>query len=155
MAKMFVEGGAELNVPPHLDGIVAAGYPRRILARVIDSVISSSIYLIFFLLPVLLVAHSSFHHADQVLVGRDPEALDAYPGAELVSIDDSERTFPKIHMALTAQSRGAIVEDMYSTHGVSVTFTAGKVQTLTPGSPLMIPAGSMIHFAERTVVVSE
>lgn len=384
MARMFVEGGAELDVPPHLDGIVAAGYPRRILARVIDSTISGVIYLIFFLLPILLVAQASvaedekrvqaigetgaylwivgsvlimivgliqlilllakgrtlgmlflglryvrmsdgkiaplavigkslleglctsftlgiativtwlvskdeanrhwfsrqtglitidarkgrdsaltppppapfpstpdaviagpwrassepaypspstpptpspgvgapspvaltaetapspfappspasqmsnagrgsqatsvplpgaasdseptlarkpegvlrlsfddgaeFYLADRVLIGRAPESLDAYPGAELVSIDDPERSISKIHMALTAQSGGAIVEDMYSTNGVSVTFPAGQVQTLTPGSPLVIPVGSTVHFGERMVVISE
>lgn len=56
MAKMLVEGGVESEVPQHLDGIVAADYPRRILARIIDLTMSALVYVIFFLLPILLVA---------------------------------------------------------------------------------------------------
>lgn len=78
-----------------------------------------------------------------VLVGRGPSQLKAWPGAELVSVDDPDSSVSKTHAAFVLEGGALVVHDLKSTNGVLVTSSAG-VETQVDSS-LVVGRGSVVE----------
>src|SRR6202012_999648 len=58
--------------------------------------------------------------AEVTVVGRNPSATPAAPGAHAVALDDPERSLSKTHALLTPSESALAVTDLHSTNGVAV-----------------------------------
>lgn len=78
-----------------------------------------------------------------VLVGRGPSQLKAWPGADLVSVDDPDSSVSKTHAAFVLERGALVVHDLKSTNGVLVTSSAGvEIQV---DSSLVVGRGSVVE----------
>lgn len=84
---------------------------------------------------------------DTVLVGRKPLADPAYPGAQLVSVDDG--TVSKTHAILRLQGDRWFVTDLNSTNGVLFATFMGTEVEATPG--VEIEAGERFFLGDAEV----
>ena len=57
---------------------------------------------------------------EPTVVGRDPDNISAYPGAERVALDDPTRSVSKTHAAIFPLLDGVWVTDLHSTNGTRV-----------------------------------
>ncbi len=85
--------------------------------------------------------------ADVVLVGRKPLADPAYPGAQLVAVDDG--TVSKTHAMLRLQGERWFVTDLNSTNGVLFATFMGTEVEATPG--VEIEAGERFFLGDAEV----
>ncbi|WP_347345229.1 FHA domain-containing protein, partial [Microbacterium sp.] len=81
--------------------------------------------------PIALVA-------DVVILGRQPDAQQAFPGAQLVALDDRTRTVSKTHARLERHGDGWRVVDLHSTNGVVVTAADGADAEIAPDAAVPV-----------------
>ena len=83
---------------------------------------------------------------EPTVVGRDPDNISAYPGAERVALDDPTRSVSKTHAAIFPLLDGVWVTDLYSTNGTRVEYRDGRTVEAVPDKALSALEGSTIFF---------
>lgn len=92
--------------------------------------------------------------AGRVVIGRDPSWWESSPeSATLVAMDDPHMALSKTHLVITARTDALLVEDLYSTNGTEVAWPDGTRCALTPGEPLRLAAGAVVHFGGQAAEV--
>ncbi len=87
--------------------------------------------------------------AGVVLLGRGPAASEAWPGAELLPLDDPRKSVSKTHAALELDGAGTLrVHDLDSTNGVWLSYANGDEVDVVPGSPGIVEDGAVLHLGE-------
>jgi hypothetical protein len=90
---------------------------------------------------------------DRALIGRKPEALAGYRGADLIQIDDPSRTVSATHLAVTTNELGIWVEDLGSTNGSEVRSPNGRTQALPVRVRTPVAGGSRVRLGDRWMAV--
>ena len=85
-----------------------------------------------------------------VLVGRRPSRSSAFPGAQLVEIDDG--TVSKTHLRLEKDGEGWRVVDLHSTNGTVLMSSDGAETEIAPGTSHPAPARLLVGDAEVRLV---
>ena len=83
---------------------------------------------------------------EPTVVGRDPDNISAYPGAERVALDDPTRSVSKTHAAIFPLLDGVWVTDLHSTNGTRVEHRDGSSIEAVPDKALSALEGSTIFF---------
>ena len=83
---------------------------------------------------------------EPTVVGRDPDNISAYPGAERVALDDPTRSVSKTHAAIFPLLDGVWVTDLHSTNGTRVESRDGRTVEAVPDKALSALEGSTIFF---------
>ena len=83
---------------------------------------------------------------EPTVVGRDPDNISAYPGAERVALDDPTRSVSKTHAAIFPLLDGVWVTDLHSTNGTRVEYRDGRSVEAVPDKALSALEGSTIFF---------
>ncbi|WP_309323392.1 RDD family protein [Actinomyces stomatis] len=83
---------------------------------------------------------------EPTVVGRDPDNISAYPGAERVALDDPTRSVSKTHAAIFPLLDGVWVTDLHSTNGTRVEYRDGRTVEAIPDKALSALEGSTIFF---------
>ncbi|OLO60579.1 hypothetical protein BKH23_08610 [Actinomyces oris] len=83
---------------------------------------------------------------EPTVVGRDPDNISAYPGAERVALDDPTRSVSKTHAAIFPLLDGVWVTDLHSTNGTRVEYRDGRTVEAVPDKALSALEGSTIFF---------
>ena len=83
---------------------------------------------------------------EPTVVGRDPDNISAYPGAERVALDDPTRSVSKTHAAIFPLLDGVWVTDLHSTNGTRVEYRDGRTVEAVPDKALSALEGSTIYF---------
>ncbi|BDA63954.1 RDD family protein [Actinomyces capricornis] len=83
---------------------------------------------------------------EPTVVGRDPDNISDYPGAERISLSDPTRSVSKTHAAIFPLLDGVWVTDLHSTNGTRVEGKDGSSLPATPEEPLAAMDGSTIFF---------
>ena len=83
---------------------------------------------------------------EPTVVGRDPDNISAYPGAERVALDDPTRSVSKTHAAIFPLLDGVWVTDLHSTNGTRVEYRDGRSVEAVPDKALSALEGSTIYF---------
>ena len=90
---------------------------------------------------------------EPTVVGRDPDNISAYPGAERVALDDPTRSVSKTHAAIFPLLDGVWVTDLHSTNGTRVEYRDGRSVEAVPDKALSALEGSTIFFGRITFKV--
>lgn len=88
-----------------------------------------------------------------VLVGRNPAPFDAYPGAELLPVQDSTQSVSKTHAAFEVDDQGLWVHDLNSTNGVWVVHDV-EVTEAVPGRRVQVLEGSSVELGDYVLQVA-
>ena len=88
-----------------------------------------------------------------LLVGRNPAPFDAYPGAELLAVDDSTQSVSKTHAAFEVDEQGLWVHDLNSTNGVWVV-RGEEVTEAVPGRRVQVHEGSSVELGDYVLTVA-
>lgn len=88
-----------------------------------------------------------------LLVGRNPAPFDAYPGAELLAVDDSTQSVSKTHAAFEVDEQGLWVHDLNSTNGVWVV-RGEEVTEAVPGRRVQVHEGSSVELGDYVLAVA-
>ena len=91
--------------------------------------------------------------ATVVIIGRDPIANAAWPGAMLVPALDPAKSLSKTHALLEIDADFLWVHDLASTNGVFVTAHGVDVVKVEPGTRVIVPDGAELEFGEFIVTV--
>ena len=83
---------------------------------------------------------------EPTVVGRDPDNISAYSGAERVALDDPTRSVSKTHAAIFPLLDGVWVTDLHSTNGTRVEHRDGSSVEAVPDKPMSALEGSTIFF---------
>ena len=83
---------------------------------------------------------------EPTVVGRDPDNISAYPGAERIALDDPTRSVSKTHAAIFPLLDGVWVTDLHSTNGTRVEYGDGRSIEAVPDKALSALEGSTIFF---------
>lgn len=83
---------------------------------------------------------------EPTVVGRDPDNISAYPGAERVALDDPTRSVSKTHAAIFPLLDGVWVTDLHSTNGTRVEHRDGRSIEAVPDKALSALEGSTVFF---------
>ncbi|MBO3725433.1 RDD family protein [Actinomyces bowdenii] len=83
---------------------------------------------------------------EPTVVGRDPDNISDYPGAERISLSDPTRSVSKTHAAIFPLLDGVWVTDLHSTNGTRVEGKDGSSLPATPEEPLAAMDGSTVFF---------
>ncbi|OJX69596.1 MAG: hypothetical protein BGO94_13995 [Micrococcales bacterium 72-143] len=89
-----------------------------------------------------------------LLVGRNPAPFDAWPGAELLPVDDPTHSVSKTHAAFEVDDSGLWVHDLGSTNGVWVVH-GDDVTEAAPGRRVAVPTGSFVELGDYVLTVRE
>ena len=73
---------------------------------------------------------------DVVILGRRPSADAAFPGAQLVAVEDDARTVSKTHARIQRQGERWLITDLHSTNGVLLATLMGEEVEIEPGTEL-------------------
>ncbi len=87
-----------------------------------------------------------------LLLGRNPAAFDAWPGAELLAVADTTQSVSKTHAAFEADGSGLWVHDLDSTNGVWVVDGANVTEAV-PGRRVRVPAGASVELGDYVLTV--
>jgi hypothetical protein len=79
-----------------------------------------------------------------LVIGRKPDAVDGYPGAKLVSVEDPGKTVSKSHAVIIPYGEGLYVIDLSSTNGVAVVADSVR-RTVTSTEFHPVPDGSVVE----------
>ena len=91
--------------------------------------------------------------ATVVIIGRDPIANAAWPGATLVPALDPAKSLSKTHALLEIDAGSLWVHDLASTNGVFVAAHGVDVVKVEPGTRVVVPDGAELEFGEFIVTV--
>ncbi|MCL2736385.1 MAG: FHA domain-containing protein [Propionibacteriaceae bacterium] len=89
------------------------------------------------------------------LLGRDPGKQLAFPGAQLVRVEDPSRTVSSTHAAIGATDVGVWVQDMGSTNGSAIATKVGHVKAISAGTRVAVEAGGRVHLGDRVMRIEE
>ena len=81
------------------------------------------------------------------VLGRDPEALPEFDGAQLLAVLPEETTLSKTHALLEPTLSGVIVTDLRSTNRTFVV-EVGHFRELVPGRGELVARGSTVYFGQ-------
>lgn len=82
-----------------------------------------------------------------LLVGRNPAAFDAWPGAVLLPVDDTTHSVSKTHAVFELDDSGLWVHDLNSTNGVWVVH-GEDVTEVSPGRRVGVHSGSTVELGD-------
>jgi pSer/pThr/pTyr-binding forkhead associated (FHA) protein len=88
-----------------------------------------------------------------VVLGRDPVADAARPGAAAIRLLDPARSVSKTHAFVEVVDGRVMVTDLHSTNGSRVSTPRGEVVELEPGLAVEVVAGSTILLGEFAVTL--
>ncbi|CAN5289003.1 hypothetical protein BH09ACT1_BH09ACT1_10300 [soil metagenome] len=103
---------------------------------------------------------SVIHLTGALLLGRDPARLDGWQSADLLTINDPEKTVSKTHAALAIGPGGTLtVVDLDSTNGVGILRAAAsngaaELSVLEPGEPEQIHSGDTLRLGNYAVEIT-
>jgi hypothetical protein len=103
---------------------------------------------------------SVIHLTGALLLGRDPAQLDGWESADLLTINDPEKTVSKTHAALAIEPDGRLtVVDLDSTNGVGILRAAendgpAELTVLEPGEPGQIRSGDTLRLGNYAVGIT-
>lgn len=89
-----------------------------------------------------------------LLIGRSPVAQGDWEKAATLEMNDTGATVSKTHLALTVIEGALFVTDLGSTNGTSVSSAGGAIRPIPSGELSEVPAGSLILFGTRMILVS-
>ncbi|WP_168200444.1 FHA domain-containing protein [Protaetiibacter larvae] len=87
------------------------------------------------------------------LIGRNPAPSDAYPGAELIAVDDTTHSVSKTHAVFEVDEQGLWVHDLNSTNGVWVVH-GEDVTEAVPGRKVEVGEGSSVELGDFVLTVA-
>jgi hypothetical protein len=79
-----------------------------------------------------------------VVVGRKPFEVEGFPGAQLLAVEDREKTVSKNHAILLPYDGGLFVLDLNSTNGVSVVADRRRTPVRSP-EVSRVPGGAGVE----------
>ena len=91
---------------------------------------------------------------EPIVVGRKPDAVDGYPGAKLVSVEDPGKTVSKSHAVVVPYGEGLYVIDLGSTNGVAVVADGGR-RAVSTTEFTAAPDGSVIELGSYLLGVEK
>ncbi|GAA1409351.1 hypothetical protein AUR04nite_22320 [Glutamicibacter uratoxydans] len=91
---------------------------------------------------------------ESALIGRNPQPAEGMDVAELLVVDDPQRTVSKTHLLVAAGPQGVWVTDQGSANGTYISNADGAERKLEAGTPAAAVFGSIVHFGERYFKVS-
>ncbi|WP_127842825.1 RDD family protein [Actinomyces wuliandei] len=94
---------------------------------------------------------------EPTVVGRDPDNISSYPGAERIALTDPTRSVSKTHAAIFPLLDGVWVTDLHSTNGTRVERQDGSTVPAVPDVALAAREGETVFFGRigfRVEVVS-
>lgn len=83
---------------------------------------------------------------EPTVVGRDPDNISSYQGAERVALDDPTRSVSKTHAAIFPLLDGIWVTDLHSTNGTRVEGKDGSATQADPDVAMPAMDGSTVFF---------
>lgn len=86
-----------------------------------------------------------------VVLGRDPNADTARPGAATIPLTDPARSVSKTHAFVEVVDGRVTVTDLFSTNGTRVLTAEGEVRELEPGQAADAPNGATLLLGEYAV----
>jgi hypothetical protein len=86
-----------------------------------------------------------------VVLGRDPNADTARPGAATVPLADPARSVSKTHAFVEVVDGRVTVTDLFSTNGTRVLTAEGELRELEPGQAADAPNGATLLLGEYAV----
>jgi pSer/pThr/pTyr-binding forkhead associated (FHA) protein len=89
-----------------------------------------------------------------VVLGRNPDAVEGYPDATLVSIEDPGKTVSKSHAVLIPYGDGLYIIDLESTNGVAVV-ADGVRRNVTSTEFRAAPDGSVVELGSYLLGVEK
>jgi hypothetical protein len=87
------------------------------------------------------------------VVGRNPSAIPSAPDADVVALDDPERSLSKTHALLTPSDGVLAVTDLHSTNGVAVIDAERRTTVAEPGIPLTATHGATLILGRLRVTL--
>ena len=90
-----------------------------------------------------------------LLVGRGAAANGAWPGAQLLSVDDTTNSVSKTHAAIQSDEQGLWVTDLQSTNGVVVTQPDGTEVEVEGDERVRVDAGCDIELGDFIIQVEK
>jgi len=102
---------------------------------------------------LVLPTGQSVQIATVLIIGRDPIALDAWPGATLLPVLDSAKSLSKTHALFEIDEGVLWVHDLASTNGVFVAAPGVEVVQVEPGKRHMVPDGAEVELGEFIATV--
>lgn len=91
--------------------------------------------------------------ATVMIIGRDPIANPAWPGATLLPALDPAKSLSKTHALLEIDAGSLWVHDLASTNGVFVTGHGVDVVKVEPGTRVLVPDGAEVELGEFIVTL--
>lgn len=91
--------------------------------------------------------------ASVVIIGRDPIANAAWPGATLLPALDPAKSLSKTHALLEIDAGSLWVHDLASTNGVFVAAHGIDAVKVEPGTRVVVPDGAEVELGEFIVTV--
>jgi hypothetical protein len=79
-----------------------------------------------------------------LLIGRNPVRFEPYGSAELLSVEDPQRSVSKTHAVFVRDGDGILVTDLHSTNGVSVMDASGGTVPVVTGAPARVRPGETV-----------
>ena len=102
---------------------------------------------------LVLPTGQSVPFASVVIIGRDPIANAAWPGATLLPALDPAKSLSKTHALLEIDAGSLWVHDLASTNGVFVAAHGIDAVKVEPGTRVVVPDGAEVELGEFIVTV--
>ncbi|AYD90431.1 FHA domain-containing protein [Actinomyces lilanjuaniae] len=83
---------------------------------------------------------------EPTVIGRDPDNISSYPGAERIALTDPTRSVSKTHAAIFPLLDGVWVTDLHSTNGTKVERRDGSTVQAVPDVALAAHEGETVFF---------
>jgi hypothetical protein len=96
---------------------------------------------------------TEFPLATRSVLGRNPVADPAHPGATPVAVTDPTRTVSKTHALLEVRHGRVVVTDLHSTNGVAVEAGGGEITVLDAGAPADVEPGSVLRLGDLALTL--
>lgn len=90
---------------------------------------------------------------EAVLLGRNPVAIQPWPNAELVVVNDPAKTVSKTHAAVHADGDVLRVTDLHSTNGVTIVTPDGIEHPCDAGVAAAVAQGSTVYLGQYAIRV--
>lgn len=90
-----------------------------------------------------------------ILIGRGAAANAKWPGAQLLSVDDTTSSVSKTHAAIQSDAKGLWVTDLKSTNGVVVTRPDGSEVEAEGSKRVPVEAGGDIELGDFIIQVEK
>jgi hypothetical protein len=91
--------------------------------------------------------------ARAVFVGRNPTRTPDRPGADLLPIDDPDRSLSKTHALLELDAGALFVHDLNSTNGVAIAAPGAEPVAVEPGVRAVVAPGCELRLGSYVIRV--